>query len=117
MKLLSDHSKAALQAVPRAGMPAPTDAFAGWSPASFMNFSFTSQRLHVRNGEAWMAVEQLRCEDRKLSLERFEGQVPMAMYQQAVGDSQRIFASQSMFFLEQFSSLLSMLLSYPGRRE
>jgi hypothetical protein len=117
MKLLSDHSKAALQAVPRAGMPAPTDAFAGWLSTPFMNFSFTSQQLHVRRGEAWMTVEQLRCEDRKLSHERFEGQVPMEMVQQAVGDAQRIFTGQTLFFLEQFNSLMSMLLSYPGRRE
>ncbi|MBK4736726.1 hypothetical protein [Noviherbaspirillum pedocola] len=117
MKLLSDKSKAALQAIPHAGMPATRHALPGWSPASFLRFTCTSQQLHVQEGQAWMKAEQLSYEDGRLSVERFEGQLPMATYQQAVADAQSMSAGQTMFFLEQCTSLLSMLLSSPGPRD
>lgn len=118
MKLLSDEKKAALQAVPGDTVPAaPSNAFPRLPLQGFLQFTYTSQQLHAEGGKAWMTAQQLSYQDGRLSAERFEGEMPMAAYHQAIDDAQRVFTGQALTVVEQFSSLLAMLLLHPGRRE
>ena len=83
------------------------------TPFSFFNFTYTRHEMRIgTDGQTHVKQKKVQLENGRIESEAFEGYAPAEMFEQAMKESQRLFANQATWLLKQFS-LFPML---PGTR-
>jgi len=78
-----------------------------WPANPFFSFTYYSQEMRITNGRTQVSFEKVRYEDGRIKSERIEGEMSADAYLQAVRDTQRLIADQTLAVMRQFTSLLS----------
>lgn len=69
----------------------------------FFSFSYSSHEMHVSGGQTHVKSKQVRFEDGRLKSEEFEARMPVAVFDSALGNAQRMMMDHTMSMLKQFS--------------
>lgn len=90
----------------RTGHPAPVNPF--------FNFSYFVGEIQITPDQnSYVRTKKIGFENERLKYETFEGYAPFSVFQQAVKDSQRLFAEQANWLLSQF--VLNPMLTWTRR--
>lgn len=78
----------------------------GLPVSTAFSFSYSSQELHLSDGKTRVKARKIAFENGQIKSESFEGVFPAKVYEQVLGDAQRMFAEQTLSLLNRFSLFL-----------
>lgn len=82
----------------------------------FFSFQYVHQEMTLSgDGKATVKAKKVQYTDGQLDTEAFEGTLPATFFEQAVQNTQRLFADQMAWLANPFAHLLPMALPQAGR--
>jgi len=81
----------------------------------FFSFTYSRQEMYTSSdGRTQIKSKKVLLENGRIESEEFEGQLPAAIFEKSLQDSQRLFADQAIRLLKQFSFFPLLPRTGPG---